>query len=178
MYNLHCILCDQYNLDLLVFYLSCFICCPQIFLAIHCSSHYCVYCINLIHNRIDILDSLAYFWIDTNPMDRHAVLLNKMPLVSAVFQKATGNKVLDFGKWKSTFIDVPKQAGPNDCMFFAWKYMEFWDGERLHCELNPMQVYVIVLLHFLLHALNQAELPEELDIYGIGGRKIQFDQSQ
>ncbi|KAF8712042.1 hypothetical protein HU200_028874 [Digitaria exilis] len=112
-------------------------------------------------------------------MDRHGALLNKMPLVSAVFRKARGNKVPDFGKWKSSFIDVPKQAGPNDCMFFAWKYMEFWDGERLHCELNPGKMYRLEMFHYIVfHALNQAELPEELDIYRIGGMKIQFDQSQ
>ena len=91
--------------------------------------HYFVYCINLIHNRIDILDSIDYIWENTDPEVRHRPIAEKMPIISAAFQKVTNNKFSHFGNWDRAFIDLSKQAGPNDCMFFLWKYMEFWDGD-------------------------------------------------
>jgi hypothetical protein len=39
---------------------------------------------------------------------------------------------------------LPKQAGPNDCMFFLWKYMEFWDGDRLNIDINPVSYYFTI----------------------------------
>ena len=37
-------------------------------------------------------------------------------------------------------------------------------------------IYMIELMHYcIFHALNQAELPDELDVYRLGGRKIVFE---
>ena len=139
-----------------------------------------------------------------------------MPIISAAFQKVTNNKFPRFGNWDRAVIDLPKQAGPNDCMFFLWKYMEFWDGNHLNIDINPVSyyftififsicacdfsnpylpffspcallfvpfflqfkgmIYMIELMHYcIFHALNQAKLPDELDVYRLGGRKIVFE---
>jgi hypothetical protein len=103
--------------------------------------HYLVYCINRIHNRIDILDSIYYKWINTSPEPRHAPIFEKIPIINAAFQKVSKKKFPNFENWSRPFIDVPKQAGPCDCMFFVWKYMEHWDGDKLHAEINPMSCY-------------------------------------
>ena len=113
----------------------------QIFLHACSGKHYFVYCINLIHNRIDILDSIDYIWGNTDPEVRHRPIAEKMPIISAAFQKVTNNKFSHFGNWDRAFIDLPKQAGPNDCMFFLWKYREFWDGDRLNIDINPVSYY-------------------------------------
>ncbi|CAL4995828.1 unnamed protein product [Urochloa decumbens] len=42
-----------------------------IFMPVCDGCHYFLYCINLIHNRIDILDSIDYWWNQGAPMDRH-----------------------------------------------------------------------------------------------------------
>ena len=180
-------------------------------------NHYFVYCINLIHNRIDILDSIDYIWRNTDPEVRNRPIAEKMPIISAAFQKVTNNKFPRFGNWDRAFIDLPKQAGPNDCMFFLWKYMEFWDGDRLNIDINPVSyyftififsicacdfsnpylpffppcallfvpfflqfkgmIYMIELMHYcIFHALNQADLPDELDVYRLGGRKIVWNE--
>jgi hypothetical protein len=40
-------------------------------------------------------------------------------------------------------------------------------------------IYRVELMHYLLfHPLNQADLPDELDVYRIGGRRISQDASQ
>jgi hypothetical protein len=40
--------------------------------------------------------------------------------------------------WRKPFIEVPKQAGPNDCLFFVWKYTEYYDGNKVTEEINPV----------------------------------------
>ncbi|PVH66302.1 hypothetical protein PAHAL_1G200400 [Panicum hallii] len=96
-----------------------------IFMPVCVGKHYFVYCINLIHNRIDILDSIDYFWAGTSPKPHHQSIYDKLPIINAAFQKVTKDKFSQFDNWSRPFIDVPKQAGPNDRMFFLWKYMEF-----------------------------------------------------
>jgi hypothetical protein len=40
-------------------------------------------------------------------------------------------------------------------------------------------IYRVELMHYaIFHPLNQADLPDELDVYRIGGRKIALDSSQ
>lgn len=121
------------------------------------SDHYCVYCINVIHRRIDILDSIDYDWGHTDPSFRHTPISVKIPIINAAFQKVTGRRFPDFSKWPRALVDVTKQAGPHDCMFFAWKYMEFYDGNALTIKLNPVRpsiplfFHILCCLHFLLH---------------------------
>ena len=108
--------------------------------------HYFVYCINLIHNRIDILDSIDYIWGNNDPEVRHWPIAEKMGIISIAFQKVTNNKFPRFGNLDRAFIDLPKQAGPNDYMFFLWKYMEFWDGDRLNIDINPVSYYFTIFI--------------------------------
>ncbi|RLN34337.1 uncharacterized protein C2845_PM03G23250 [Panicum miliaceum] len=59
--------------------------------------------------------------------------------------------------------------------------MEFWDGDRLNIDINPFKgmTYRVELMHYLMfHPINQADLPDELDLYRLGGRKIGLDGSQ
>ncbi|RLN32961.1 uncharacterized protein C2845_PM03G23240 [Panicum miliaceum] len=55
--------------------------------------HYFIYCLNLIHNRIDILDSIDYFWTDIDP---HNSIFAKLSIINAAFQKVTKNKFPEF----------------------------------------------------------------------------------
>jgi hypothetical protein len=150
-----------------------------IFIPVCVERHYFVYDINLIHKRIDILDSIDYYWTDTSPEPRHQPIIDKLPIMDAAFQKVSNNKFPQFDKWSTPIIHVPKQAGPSDCMFFLWKYMEFWDGGCPNIDINPGMIYRVELMHFLVfHPLNQADLPDELDIYRLGGRNIDRNGSK
>ncbi|CAN6317597.1 unnamed protein product, partial [Urochloa humidicola] len=143
--------------------------------------HYFVYCINLIHNRVDILDSIDYWWTQRDRDIRHQPVWDKLPLINAAFQKVTGGKFPKFDNWSRPFVDLPKQAGGNDCMFFLWKYMEFYDGNTLQIKLNPFKgtVYRVEMMHYaVFHPLNQADLLDALDIFRLGGRRIDFEPSQ
>ena len=99
----------------------------------------------MIHHRIDILDSIDYWWSDTDPGQRHDPVLEKIPFLNEAFKKVA-KKFPSFRRWPHPLVDVPKQAGPSDCMFFAWKYMEFWDGESLKTEINPVRFFPPSLL--------------------------------
>ncbi|PVH64072.1 hypothetical protein PAHAL_2G178600 [Panicum hallii] len=148
----------------------------QIFIPVCAGKHYFVYCINLIHNRINILDSTDYFWADTSLEPRHQLIFDKMPIINGAFQMVNKNKFRQFDNRSRLFIDVPKQAGPSDCMFFLWKYMKFWGGERLNIETNPFKgmIYRIEMMHYLaFHPLNQVGIPDKIDNYMLCGRKIE-----
>ncbi|RLM65308.1 uncharacterized protein C2845_PM16G00310 [Panicum miliaceum] len=99
-----------------------------IFMPICARKHYFVYCINLIHNRINIFDSIDYFWADTSPEPCHQPIYAKLPIINAVFKKVTENKFPQFDNWSRPFIDVSKQAGPSDCMF---SYGNIWNSGML-----------------------------------------------
>ncbi|RLN23579.1 uncharacterized protein C2845_PM07G11120 [Panicum miliaceum] len=103
-----------------------------IFIPVYAQRHYFVYCINLIHQRIDILDSINYFWTATGPDTCHEPIKNKLPsFMNAAFQKFKG------------------------------------------------MIYRVDLMHYLMfHPLNQADLPDELDVYRLGGRKVDWNSSQ
>jgi hypothetical protein len=87
------------------------------------------------------LDSIDYYWADTNPKPCHQPIIDKLSIMNAELKKVSNNKFPQFDKWSMPIIDVPKQAGPSDCMFFLWKYMEFWDGEHLNIDINPVSYF-------------------------------------
>ena len=92
----------------------------------------------MLHQRIDVLDSNDYFLNCTDKLDRHEAVFAKIPIIDAAFQKISNRKLPRVHRWKRLFINVTKQALLNDCMFFIWKYMEYYDGEKLTKEINPM----------------------------------------
>ncbi|CAL5090577.1 unnamed protein product [Urochloa decumbens] len=51
--------------------------------------------------------------------------------------------------------------------------------ELTKAKLFKGMIYRIEMMHYaVFHALNQADLPNEMDIFRLGGKKIEFDQSQ
>lgn len=90
--------------------------------------HYSVYCINFIHDRIDVLDS--------SPEDHtiyHDVLGDQIiRRLNLLFQLATDYTVKQFTRFKRPNIDVCVQSHENDCGFLAIKFMELWNGESFH----------------------------------------------
>ena len=92
----------------------------------------------MLHQRIDVLDSNDYFLNCTDKLDHHEAVFAKIPIIDAAFQKVSNRKLPRVHRWKRPFINVTKQALLNDCMFFIWKYMEYYDGEKLTKEINPV----------------------------------------
>ena len=107
----------------------------------------------MLHQRIDVLDSNDYFLNCTDKLDHHEAVFAKIPIIDAAFQKVSNRKLPRVHKWKRPFINVTKQALLNDCMFFIWKYMEYYDGEKLTKEINPVSFisttffYLFLFLH-------------------------------
>ncbi|XP_039777861.1 uncharacterized protein LOC120645161 isoform X1 [Panicum virgatum] len=98
------------------------------FLPVMEEDHYSVYCINFIHDRIDVLDS--------SPEDHtiyHNVLGDRIiRRLNLLFQLATDYRVKQFTRFKRPIIDVCMHSHENDCGFFAIKFMELWNGESFH----------------------------------------------
>jgi hypothetical protein len=73
----------------------------------------------------------------TNPVERHKHVFAKIPIIDAAFQKVSNFKLPRVSGWRKPFIEVPKQADPNDCLFFFfWTYMEYYDGNKVTEEIN------------------------------------------
>jgi hypothetical protein len=85
-----------------------------------------------------VLDSNDYFMKCTDPVECHKHVFAKIPIIDATFQKVSNFKLPRVSGWRKLFIEVPKQAGPNDCLFFVWKYMEYYDGNKVTEEINPV----------------------------------------
>ena len=56
-----------------------------IFVPIRDGIHYFVYCFNMLHQRIDVLDSNDYFLNYIDKLDRHEAVFAKIPIIDAAF---------------------------------------------------------------------------------------------
>lgn len=111
----------------------------QIFLPIFCEGHFLVLCINMIHDRIDMLDPLDFIRNGTKPDERRKNLIKKIvPRLSNLFETVVGQQFPKIETWSTSFPSVVKQEMENDCLFFIWKYMELYDGDELTDNLNPV----------------------------------------
>lgn len=133
------------------------------FLPIMEEDHFTVYYINLIHDRIDILDS--------SPDDHslyHRDVGNKIsPRLNIMFQEVTHDKLKLFSRFKRPILPVPQQRSPADSGFFAFKFMELWNGESFHLPIltENAGMYRDQLLYYTIyHQINTIEkLPAGLD---------------
>jgi len=104
--------------------------------------HYTVYCINLIHDRIDILDS--------SPDDHrlyHEVVGNRIiPRLNLLFQEATDGKFKSFTRFRRPILPVPLQRNATDSGFFAIKFMELWNGESFHLPILTVRPNIVLTL--------------------------------
>jgi len=102
--------------------------------------HYTVYCINLIHDRIDILDS--------SPDDHrlyHQVVGNRIiPRLNLLFQDATEGKLKSFTRFRRPILPVPLQRNATDSGFFAFKFMELWNGESFHLPILTVRPIIVL----------------------------------
>ncbi|XP_039792113.1 uncharacterized protein LOC120672288 [Panicum virgatum] len=127
--------------------------------------HYSIYCINFIHDRIDVLDS--------SPEDHkvyHQVLGDRIiHRLNLLFQLATNSTIKQFTRFKRPIIDVCSQTRAIDCGFFALKFMELWNGESFHFPIlaeNIWQYKSQLLFYGIYHPINKIEkLPAGLEAY-------------
>ncbi|XP_002450520.2 uncharacterized protein LOC8076785 isoform X5 [Sorghum bicolor] len=133
------------------------------FLPIMEEDHYTVYCINLIHDRIDILDS--------SPDDHrlyHEVVGNRIiPRLNLLFQEATDGKLKSFTRFRRPILPVPVQRNATDSGFYAIKFMELWNGESFHLPIlteNAAMYRDQLLYYAIYHEINTVEkLPAGLE---------------
>ncbi|KAF8655397.1 hypothetical protein HU200_061138 [Digitaria exilis] len=129
---------------------------------VHHADHWTVYCINLVHEQIDILDSVA--WATEQEMKRYhrGVATKIRERLNKAIQSYTHSKFTDFNKWDFVFVPVPKQEPlSNDCAFFVVLFLEYYDGEKrkMDIDINPVSAFLLGVLfvfvpfcfYFLLH---------------------------
>ncbi|CAN6373403.1 unnamed protein product [Urochloa humidicola] len=125
--------------------------------------HYSVYCINFIHDRIDVLDSSA-----EHHTIYHQVLGDRIiRRLNLLFQLATNDKLKEFTRFKRPIIDACHVSHDNDSGLYALKFMELWNGDSFHVPIlkeNIRHYKSQLLFYGLYHTLNEIKkLPAGLE---------------
>jgi hypothetical protein len=122
----------------------------QIWIPVMFKQHWVMYCINLVHNQIDIFDS--NHWRPQDVLELYDKLKDKMQLISDDLCRATEwkeNKLSNIAWFKLPFQPCTRQGHKNDDIFFAWKNIEYWNGDawtRRIEEVAIQKTYVTLLL--------------------------------
>nr|CAB3455168.1 unnamed protein product [Digitaria exilis] len=133
--------------------------------------HWSVYCINFAQSRIDVLDSMDYdsnnyhSW-DMFHSDMGAKIMNRL---SDALSEAAPHKFKSFKNWRHVQVKVPIHKNPSDSLFFAMKFLEYYDGEghgSLKTNLDTAgskELRAEMLYYITFHSENNvATLPDDL----------------
>ncbi|KAF8699462.1 hypothetical protein HU200_034686 [Digitaria exilis] len=133
--------------------------------------HWSVYCINFDQSRIDVLDSMDYdsnnyhSW-DMFHSDMGAKIMNRL---SDALSEAAPHKFKSFKNWRHVQVQVPIHKNPSDSLFFAMKFLEYYDGEghgSLKTNLDTAgskELRAEMLYYITFHSENNvATLPDDL----------------
>lgn len=111
----------------------------QIFLPILHSEHWFVYCVNLKHNRIDVLNSKVNseeYWKDAENKCKDI-----MSTLQEALQKCRHWKQ-GFAHWRPTRVECRKKIDTNDSALFAMYFLEHYNGDMksLQNTINSVSV--------------------------------------
>lgn len=112
----------------------------QIFLPVHCNQHYCLYCFNMYHGQIDILDPLKYGQQYDKDRFHSGVCTRVRERLNSILRRMTNGMSPDMSNWEMTYVDVPSQVLVNDCLFFCMMYIERYHGflRTMQPEISPV----------------------------------------
>jgi hypothetical protein len=85
-----------------------------------------MYCINLVHSRIDIFHN--DHWRPHDVIELHNKIKDKTQLISDALCRATEwkkNKLPNITRFMLPFQHCTRQGHKNDDAFFAWKNIEY-----------------------------------------------------
>ncbi|TVU27555.1 hypothetical protein EJB05_25576, partial [Eragrostis curvula] len=106
-----------------------------VFLPVHSGDHWAVFCFNMYHGQIDILDSYAWpaDWDKWRWYDGVCGRLRER--INSIFKRITKGRSPDMSNWGFTCVATPKQVLLNDCAFFDMLFLERYIG--LHRKFKP-----------------------------------------
>jgi hypothetical protein len=102
--------------------------------------HWSLYCVNLVHGQIDILDPFPW----TNEQDRvafHGVIAGRICYrLNAVFQDFTHGRFIDFSQFGLPFVSMPKFSNNYDDALYIMLFMEHYDGglRKVNVAIDPV----------------------------------------
>ena len=125
----------------------------QILLPVMHQHHWSVYCVNFDQSRIDILDSMDHNFNCNSSWDMFHSHMGKkiMHRLSDALSNVAPHKFKSFKNWRHVQVQVPVQKDPSDSIFFAMKFLEFYDGEG-HGALKTNFDTVSISIRFLFLA--------------------------
>lgn len=118
--------------------------------------HFSVYCINVAHKRIDILDSLDYKTVGTDFSEHHNEELMQLMLtrLAEAFQKIS-KRFPNFSTWRRCqYRKAPVMKHANDCAVLAFRFTECYDGNKMvlsstidPVSLQPANAPLLSMMH-------------------------------
>jgi hypothetical protein len=84
-----------------------------------------------VHTRIDVLDSMDYKLGGLNRWQAYHGQLGKKIIsrLSDAMSMAAPHKFVCFKNWRHVQVKVPIQKSLSDSLFFAMKFLEWYDGD-------------------------------------------------
>ncbi|TVU25205.1 hypothetical protein EJB05_27693, partial [Eragrostis curvula] len=139
--------------------------------------HFSVYCFNLEHNCIDILDPMDYKAGDIRFSDMHPKewVDLMMSRLSSAFQRISNKSFKVFDSKRRYRFKVPMMNDEGEAIFFTMKFLEYFDGEEnpLRTKIDPErspQLKAEMLHYLMFHPLNEVEeLPPEIERFRLPG---------
>jgi hypothetical protein len=97
----------------------------QVFVPVCFHEHWTVYCINKVHNQIDILDPMLWLQ-DYDQHNYHGKICGKIQeRLHQLLHVFTNGSFPDISEWGMPYARVPKQKlRSNDCSFFCMIFFE------------------------------------------------------
>jgi Ulp1 family protease len=67
-----------------------------------------------------------------------------IPRLNLLFQDATEGKLKSFARFRRPILPVPLQRNATDSGFFAFKFMELWNGESFHLPILTVRPIIVL----------------------------------
>jgi hypothetical protein len=109
-----------------------------------------MYCVNLVHNCIDIFDST--YERTESLVQWHSKIKGKIPLIYDALCKAMDwkkHKMPNLTCFKYPFQPCTLQGYINDDAFFAWKNIELWNGNTWQGNIEEVRYFNYTTSQFL-----------------------------
>jgi hypothetical protein len=96
----------------------------QIFIPVIHNAHWTVYCINKVHNRVEILDTQNWEQKDDKNRYHAAIFVEIRGRLNNVLQMLVASLFPDILNWTFPYISETTQNTKDDCAFFCMLYLE------------------------------------------------------
>jgi hypothetical protein len=108
----------------------------QIFIHVIHNAHWTVYCINKVHNQVEILDPQNWEQKDDKNRYHATISVEIRGRLNNILQIFAGSLFPDILNWTFPYISVTTQNPKDDSAFFCMLYLENYNGRDREMDIK------------------------------------------